>query len=200
MLDNLITWSGQNTNDPDRVVQLSVTLDEFVRNELQEERILSGYVAVQEIVGSLQGAFLNGLMTRDGELFERQYQYAALAHRYYMERQLRQIATGGTNARTEVLPRDFREAAGLVFSQTASLLPIEQAEIIYGEAPPELKVWAYDILVERFKPQADANAVEFGSPPFEVLFAQPEGIERHRAFIQQRSQERDADRPEIQAK
>lgn len=200
MLDHLISWSGQNTNDPDRVVQLSVTLDEFVRNELQEERILSGYVAVQEIVGSLQGAFLNGLLTRDGELFERQYQYAALAHRYYMERQLRQIATGGTNARTEVLPRDFREAAGLVFSQTASFLPIDQAEIIYGEAPSELKVWAYDILVERFKPLADANAAEFGAPPFEVLFPQPAGIERHRAFIQQRSQEREANRPDVQAK
>lgn len=197
MLDRLLTWSGQNTNDPDRAIELGVTLDDFVRNELQDERILSGYVAVQEVAGSLYGAFMNGLLARDGELFERQYQFAALAHRYYMEKQLRQVVAGGEVGRTEVMPRDFREMAGSLFAQLASILPVEQAEVLFGEAPNELRVWAYDILVERFKPRVDQAAQRFGTPAFEVLFPQPAGIERHRAMLEQRRLQREQERPEV---
>ncbi|MCB1282486.1 MAG: hypothetical protein KDB18_13270, partial [Salinibacterium sp.] len=190
MLDQLITWPGQNTNDPDRIIELGTTLDEFVTNELQDERILSGYVAAQEVAGALFGAYMDGLVGSDGELFEKQYQYAALAHRYYIERQLRRTTASGDTARTEVMPRDFREMAGTMFAQLAATLPVEQAEVMYGEAPQNLKVWAYDVIEERFKPMVDRNANEAGGEPFDLLFPKPEGLEEHRAYLEQRRQQR----------
>ncbi len=196
MLDQLITWPGQNTNNPDRMVELGTTLDDFVTKELEDERILSGYVASQEVAGSLFGAYIDGLLAGDGERFERQYQYAALAHRYYMEKQLQRTTASGDTGRTEIMPRDFREMAGTMFAQLASTMPVEQAELMYGEAPNELQLWGYDIILERFKPIVDLNAAETGSDPFEILFPLPDGLEAHRAYIFQRRQNRQDSRQE----
>ncbi len=196
MLDQLIAWPGQNTNNPDRMVELGTTLDEFVVNELKDDRVLSGYVAQQEVSGSLFGAFMNGLAAGDGELFDREYQYAARVHLYYMQKQIQQTTASGDTGRTEVMPRDFREMAGNLFANLAGTLPVEIAETMYGSAPPELRVWGYDIILARFKEVVDRNAEANGTPVFDVMFPMPVGIEQHRQYITDLRRQRIEDRQE----
>ena len=172
------TWEGQNVNDPDRARLLSLPLEEFVYAELTDRQD-SGYVAVQEVVGALQGAYLSGLLGDDTDLFRELFKYAADFHNFYFKKQFRSTNIDPTAARMEQMDSDFRNVAGGIFYQFLTQLPLGDAERVYNRAPEDLRLYAYDMLVERFKALKD-DEENRGGTKFEVSFPAPPGLEAHR--------------------
>lgn len=185
------TWDGQNMNNPWRVEEYSRPLSEFVEEELKE-RFKSPSVAVQEIGGALQGAYTSGLLAGNGPLFRAQFEYAKRFHRYFLEQQLRETLAGRQYGRLEMFDRDFGMVAGGVFTQMIGILPLEDAETMYDNAPNDLKQYAYDMLVQRFKAGLEEEVRRVGGRPFEEIFPEPPGMARFRVDYQQMIEEREA--------
>ncbi len=198
-LDRLVTFRGQNLNDQQAKAEIAnMTVEEFVRAELQDERILSGYVAVSEIVGALEGAFTSGLLAGDMEAFQLQFDYAREAHKFFMERQRREThQSGGGVARNDVLNPDFTIVAGQVFAMLMSNMPVEQAELLYGNAPAGLQQRVYDALYVTFRDELNAQG-ELGGRDFNAVFPEPAGMEAYRAELQRRRQIGDAESIDVQ--
>ncbi|MEN0021128.1 MAG: hypothetical protein AAF747_09625, partial [Planctomycetota bacterium] len=167
------------------------TLQEFVKNELEQgDRFTSDYVFLSEFQGSLQAAFINGLLASNEEIANRSLQYARQLHRGYMQRQLNDTAQAAIDrSRREVVSRDFLEAAGTFFAQFLSQLPLEDMSVMYNNAPEGLRQWPYDQLRAGLKPGIDEDAEQFGSETFDQLFPEPPGMAEHRARLQQRREE-----------
>ena len=194
----LATYPRGNTNDPFFEIDTAVPLDEFVLNELKDERILSTYVMVSEVIGSLQGAYINGLMANDMEVFQQSFQWAKQAHEYYFESQVRDVVAAGGDTRTGVLDPDFRIVAGGVFASMIQLMNVEQASFTFQRAPADLQRFAYDQLAAGWKPEIDKQAEADESEPFEVLFPEPSGMAAHRAWLQRVAEEREAKRADLE--
>lgn len=192
------TYPGQNVNNPFFNGEVSMPLDKFVLRELQEDRIRSAYVLVSEVVGSLQGAYVGGLLGGDEELFRSSFRWAAQAHKYYMETQVRDTVTSGADPRTAVLDPDFRIVAGDIFARTIELMQLDEARDMYGAAPADLQRFGYDFLVAAWKPNIDQQVVEGLSEPFEKLFPEPVGMEAHREWLKQLAAEREKMRIDLE--
>lgn len=194
------TFPGRNVNDPFFDIEASVKIDEFVLRELQEDRIRSPYVLVSEVVGSLQGAYINGLLGGDQELFRTSFEWAAQAHRYYMETQVRDIVAGAADTRTGVLDPEFRIVSGDLFARTIQLMNLEDAANMYGRAPVQLQQFAYDFLAAGWKEEMDADAEAGEGKPFDEVFPEPAGMDDHRAWLQKIAEERQQKRMNLEQK
>lgn len=182
------TWEGANMNDPARKYLFSRPLDEFVQEELAE-RFKSPSVATSEVFGALDGAYISGLLGSDSELFGSQFEYAKRFHRFFMENQLRSTPTGDAYKRLEFLDRDFRIVAGQHLSNIIGVLSLDDAETIYDNAPEDLRRYAYDTLVDRFKESIDADQAA-GGRPFGQIFPEPQGMKEFRVEYQNALEER----------
>lgn len=171
-------YKGQNTNDPERAVKFGQPLREFIDQELND-RFSTPYVAVSEIAGALQGAFAQGLLGGDDELFRGQFEYAKRVHRWFMEQQRKKTNVDPNLSRMDVLDPDFRLVAGGFFAQFCTFLTLDDAERLYNNAPNDLKLFAYDVLKDMYKEVVDADT-QHGGRPFNQVFPEPQGIEEHR--------------------
>lgn len=194
----LRTFPGQNLNDPDRSIELSKPLEEFVMDELKD-RQNSPDVAKQEVVGSLQGAFLNGLLAGDDDLFQQQVEYAKLSHRYFFEQQYRITGVSPTVARMEQMDASFPVVAGQVFAEVAASLDVDEAQLMFIRAPDGLRVYAYDLMQQRFREELDRGAAA-GGKKFDEVFPQPAGLEEHRKFMADRLERRNRQRLNVEQK
>lgn len=185
--DELGAWTFANINDPERPERFALPIDEFVKTELQD-RYITPNVAREEVVGGLLGAFASGLLGGDMRSFNAQIDYARSAHRYFFEQQFRVNSVDPNFARMEQMPRDFNVLAGGVFANFVSILDLDDAQAVYDRAPPNLKLYAYDVLAARFRAMLDADAAQTGQS-FDALFPAPEGLDAHRARLEQRRRE-----------
>lgn len=185
-LRKLATWPHQNLNDPDRPITLSMPIEEFVDSELVD-RATSPNVAREEVTGALMGAFASGLLGGDMELFNAQFRYAADFHRYYFQEQGRLNAIDPANKRMAQMPEDFRLMAGGLFAMFTTMLDPEDSQVVYGRAPNDLKVFAYDVLADRFRAGFDELAKQ-GGQPFDILFPPPPGLEEHRQRMREETE------------
>jgi hypothetical protein len=192
------TYPRQNINDPFFQVDVSMKLDAFVLKELQDDRVRSPYVMVSEVMGSLQGAYVNGLLAGDDEVFRTGFEWARQAHRYYYETQVRDIVAGGADTRTGVLDPDFRIVAGDTFARIIQLMRVDQASFMFQRAPVDLQQFAYDFLLAAWKPEIDTQAAAGTGRPFGELFPEPPGMEAHRAYLAQVRAEREAKRADLE--
>jgi hypothetical protein len=179
--ERLRTYARQNMHDPDRFRKFSLPLDEFADEELADS-FTRAPIAVLQISAALDGSFMTGLLAGDNELFESQFEYAKVAHKYYMQAQLKQSAVNLEDARTAQLSPDFRIVAGQYFFQFVGSLSRDDAEIVYLRAPNDLRLWAYDALREAYKANIDEDAKKSGRT-FDIIFPPPEGLEEHRAMV-----------------
>ncbi|MBU6413756.1 MAG: hypothetical protein KGS45_09790 [Planctomycetes bacterium] len=184
----------QNLNNPDRKYELS-DLDKFVEQELKD-RQTSPDVAVQEVVGSLMDGFQKGLLGRDTEGYRAAVDYARAFHGNYMAQQLKDLIVG---ARTEKMPRDFNEVAGVVFSQFIEMLSPDEAETAYAGADDELRRWAFDKLKGIYS-ELYAQAAEKGGRTFATVFPEPPGMDLFRAQRQRVMEQRSQDRGDVKEK
>jgi len=180
----LVLFEGQNLNDPERARKYSLPIDQFVEQELTDRQI-SFNVAVQEVGGALQDAFVNGLLSGNNEVFRAAMEYAAKAHAYYMKQQLRTVAVNPDAGRTEVMPKDFRFMAGTIFAQFMTSLNVDDARLVYGSAPNDLKLYAYDVLRNGWR-EPETGMLVATQMPFETAFPEPEGIVEFRANLARR--------------
>jgi hypothetical protein len=198
MKDDLMRWPHHNRNDPERPYLFALNLDDFVKKEL-EESLTRPSVVREEVVGSLHGAFINGLLAGDAELFEAQVRYAALVHRYFFEKQnVKNTLEPGALRMAQIDPH-FPTVLGQEFALLLIMLEQDDAEKLFDAAPRDLRVWGYDIIQARFKESMDFLA-GMGGKKFAEVFPEPPGLEEHRRRmreIEQRNRERT---PSVQQK
>lgn len=178
----LRTYPGQNLNDPGKTYNYSRPMEQFVEEQL-EDRQTSPDVARSEIVGSLQQAFVAGLLGGNTEVFRREREFAKQQHRYFFEKQYRENNVTGNEARMELFDSNFNVFEGQIFAAFIQSVGFEEAQLMYGRAPDDLRLYAYDLIVERFRTPVN-EMVPQGGKPFDLMFPEPPGIEQHRAFLQ----------------
>lgn len=196
MKNDLANFELANRNDDRRAQWLAQDIDRFVQAELVD-RIGSPTVALQEITGALQDAILTGLVGGDDEVFRSSLDYARQFHAAYLRQQLRDNAQDPMG-RMEFLDRRFDFVVGQVFASILPALDVDLAQQAYYNAPEDLRRWAYDDLVLRFKPLFED---EEGNPhvegrSFDAVFPEPEGMERFRQMLaeEMRSRQRQLER------
>lgn len=185
LYSDLRNYPHQNMNDPERPFIMSRPLAEFVDREIADQEKVP-YVAVSETVGALQGAYTSGLLAGNMDEFRAQMEYAKQFHRYYMEAQARLNPLDVGTARMELMDRDFGVVAGVVFAQLCSIVPREQAEALYARAPDDLRVYAFDLLVARFKKDMDAEVAK-GGKAFDLVFPEPPLMAQHRQKMEDKA-------------
>lgn len=184
--ESIATWEGQNANDPFRADEYSVPLDEFVAKNTFE-RYGSPHVAKQEVYAALQGAILTGLLVGDSETFDGMWSFAAQVHAYYEQEQVRDvIAAGQSGARMEFMDRDFRFVAGNFFAEIITLLPPDEAELVYQRSPTDLQQFAYDTISERYRPYFERE----GDTAFDIAFPEPADMDQFRTWYRLKLEER----------
>lgn len=183
MKDELAVWPWHNTNDPSRAALFGLPLTEFVEKELADQ-LTRPSVVREEIVGALQGAFINGILGGDSELFRQQMTYAGNVHSFYYKAQNNATYLDPTAGRMSQFPRNFALMSGMEFAFMCQALDLDAAETLYDGAPEDLKRWAYDIMVEKYKVPLDQLAKEIADPlrarPFDKVFPEPSGMAQHR--------------------
>jgi hypothetical protein len=190
-------WANQN--DPDRKFRFAKPLADFVYDESPVDEYKRPAVAAAEVIGALQGAYVQGLMTGNQEEFLRQFEFAKQAHLYFMQKQRHITNMNPEMARMDLLPADFRLLAARVFAELVSVLDPEHAEAMYDNAPEELRRYGYARLREKFKPLFDELS-RGGGRTFEQVFPEPPGMEAFAVEMQRLADEESARRPNAELK
>jgi hypothetical protein len=196
--DKLITYAKLNTNDPFRPEKFNMPLKEWVVKEIsEEERFAVPNVALQEVVGSLQGAYLNGLLMGNMKLFRDCYTYAAEVHAVFVKRQVFNVAANAEDAaRMEIFARDFPRVAGQVLAVLIGNAGLPDGPAMYQRAPDDLKARTY-VLMERMNLRA---YFEQGGTSFDVFFPPVPGIEEYRAQLDADDKARAGNKPSLEHK
>lgn len=187
--ERLVTFPGININDQMKLLNVyAADLNSFIQAQFEDGRFTSPHVAVSELEGSLQGAFM-ALLAGDDAVFRSCWDYARTYHAAYRERQIKITGPSGGVGRMEMFDRDFREQAGLRFANFISELDTADAERLYARAPNDLRQWAYQMIAFQFSNSTNAS-VALAGRPFQEVFPEPEGMDEFRAYIKS-LQERD---------
>jgi hypothetical protein len=199
MKEELALWHRHNLNDPERADLFSLPLEEFVREELKDQ-LSRPSVAREEVVGALEGAFVNGLLAGDDALFREQVEYAKMVHAYYFKEQSHKNAIDVNSPRMGQMDPDFRWVAGPEFATLAARLELEDAERLYDAAAStgDLQKFAYDILRDNYKAAID-ELHKAGGRPFEQIFPEPDGMEAFRKEFEEKRQKL-LERPGVELK
>ncbi len=181
--DKLRNWDGHNFNDTTIVDEFALSLKDFAEKQIFDS-MGSPQVAVSEVYGALQGAFFSGLMAGDVDVFNAQWAYARSAHAYFFGEQFNLVVAASGAARMEFMDRDFPFLAGNIFVNILTTLGPNEAELLYGNAPEDLRRYAYDSLTLRFKQFIDQLEKQGDSEPFDLIFPEPNGMDEFRVVYQ----------------
>ncbi len=186
-------FENQNMHDTERQLDIrSMPLDEFVQFNLLD-RMSSPNIAVQEVYSNLQGAYAS-LLRGEQDAFANQFEYAKRTHRYFMTQQYREVvAAGASGQRMEFMDADFRLVAGGAFTNIISILPLQEAQLLYTYAPDDLKRFAYDIMLQRFQEDVNEDAEGEGDT-FASLFPEPPDMEAFRVYLASKERQRSEER------
>jgi hypothetical protein len=190
MKDELAEWEFHNINDRERKELFALDLDDFVKKEL-DDALTRPSVAREEIVGAIQGGLLNGLLIGDDELFRNQIDYAKLIHTFFFQHQGVKNALDPNQLRMAQIDPDFGMVVGSEFAAMVGMLDIEDAERLYEGAPETMRVFGYDLLVERFKEVLETvHKLDPTKKTFDQTFPEPPGIQEHRRMMAERAKQR----------
>jgi hypothetical protein len=190
-LEKFRTWRGVNVNDADFSYEASLPLDQFAAYQLHESTG-SPQVAVSEVYGALQGAFFQGLLAGDFDVFNGYWDYARNAHAKFFNEQFNNVVAATDGVRMEFMDRDFPFLAGNAFTNNIVNLPFDEAELLYANAPEGLRRYAYDSLVVRFKEFIDAQHEQgLLDVEFDIAFPMPAGMDAHRELYELKRSERE---------
>lgn len=182
--EKLITLPGMNIQDPARrAEELARPLEAFVMDEIvKENRETSPVVAMQEIAGALQSAFINGLLTGDQKRFDEEFKYARLFHKQYQDTQHFKTWVAGQQGRLGM--PEFDAFAGQLFAGLIEAAGVPAGPTMFRRAPADLQARAY-VYLERslMRQRMDADAKQ-GGPSFEVWFPEPAGVGLYRMQLE----------------
>ena len=183
---DLYSYPGLNTNHPDLYHNLSRPLEEFVQSEIldsgkdpNDSRATNPTVALQEVSGALQSAYVNGLLRGDMKAFAKEFDYARLFHATYQNTQSFKVWVAGSQGRLG-FPK-FEFMASEVLAQLIQIIGLPQGPEMYRRAPIDLQARAY-VFLERsaLKTQLDQAVEKDGEPPFNVWFPEPKNVAQYR--------------------
>jgi hypothetical protein len=189
MKDDLAVWKYANRNDPERKDLFALSIEDFVRKEL-EDQLNRPSVAREEVVGAIQGAFVQGLLAGDHELYDQQIHYAKWVHEYFFTKQSVKNSMDPNQLRMAQMDPDFGVVVGTEFAALISQLDLDDAERIYDNVENEVRVFGYDALIERFKGALDEQQKN-GGRGFAQIFPEPPGLAAHRARMDAMAKKRD---------
>ena len=171
----LASWPGRVRNDIDQDRVRTLPLEEFVV-EIVKDRVTSPNIALQEIIGSLYGAYVNGLLSNDQELFRRQFEYARTFHAKFSEEQKRKTAAAGeTDRMLSQISGKFEEVASRMLVSLLLQLPRTEQTLLYRRSPTDLQAYAYYVLENNVRPRDEqGNPIE---SEFDYLFSPPAGYD-----------------------
>jgi hypothetical protein len=192
--DKLASWEGRNKNDFRMEAIRTMSLEEYVQEQIID-RSNTPYLAMQEVYGSLQGAFYYGLLAGDDELFRSQYEYAVKFHRVFFEQQFRITNVDPNAPRMAAMDPNFNVIAAQVLFATIQLLGPIDGSVIYNRAPAELQRWTYYFIEADLSAGAERQAAspsgaaptgpQANAPaPTSPLFPKPEGYDAFRSTIE----------------
>lgn len=179
-----------NTHMSELPYKLSLPLAEFVVKEItDDERVTSPQVALQEISGALEAAYVEGLLGGNTQVFDSNMQYAQLFHREYQQTQGFKTWVSGEQGRLGFPP--FEIFASQIFAGIIMSIGVPQGPIMYQAAPTWLRARAYVFLsASDIKPSMD-QAEQAGAPSFDAWFPPPEGVEAVREEMRRFFDQRD---------
>jgi hypothetical protein len=177
--DKLASWQGRNQNDYRQEAIRTMDLEEYVAEQIKE-RTNAPNLALQEVYGSLQGAFYNGLLAGDDELFRTQYEFARKFHRVFMEQQYRQtnVDPNDPGRMAGVMSANFADVAGQVLYMTIELLGPIDGSAIFSRAPEEARLVAFDLIELGMERDEKGNII---ASDMQRLFPEPAGFKAFRA-------------------
>ncbi len=188
MLDDLRSFEGANVHQPDRADQYAVTLEEFVATEVAgDRRFTNPTVAMQEVQGSLDGAFTS-LLSGDMKGFRSQYVYAKEFHTVFMSNQFFKTNVNQEDrARLELMPRDFQVMAGSQLARMLDMLGGAKGAQLYARTallPDDLQRAAYYFFEQnpRFK-QSKAEIDQDGVSLADRFFPEPPQMDEMRVIM-----------------
>jgi hypothetical protein len=174
-------WEGLNKHDFTREVERVAPLEDYVNQQISD-RTSTPSLALQEVYGSLQGAFYNGLLAGDDELFKSQYEYAKRFHKAFMDQQYRITNVDTTLGRQSgVMNPDFRFVAGQILFITMQLIGPVDGSAIFNRAPEEVRPYAY-WFIERDLPRDEKGNIT-ADPSVLRLFPEPGGYKLVKAEL-----------------
>ena len=177
----LAGWPGRVTNDIDQDRIRTLPLEEFVV-EVVKDRVTSPNIALQEIIGSLYGSYVNGLLANDIDWFRKQFEYARTFHAKFTEEQKRKTAAAGdTDRMLSQISGKFEEVASRFLANLILQLPPTEQALLYRRSPPDLQAYTYYILENNARPR-DEQGKPIASE-FDYLFSPPEGYEAFRRML-----------------
>ncbi|MDI1288677.1 MAG: hypothetical protein PSX37_01840, partial [bacterium] len=161
-----------NLVGPNSREDFTLPLEEFVQKELAD-RYTSPYIAVAQVTGALSSAYASGLLGGDPDLFRTQFDFAKRVHTFFFTEQSRTNAINREQNRMDQMDPDFRILAGGFFFQFMIALDLDDAERAYDAAPDDLRAFAYDALLGRYKPELDELSKKGLTRSFEQIFPIP---------------------------
>jgi hypothetical protein len=165
-------WKGAVKNDDITARVGTGPLEDYIEYHIND-RTNTPNVALQEVQGSLRGAYLLGLLAGDEGRFRNQFEYAKRFHKAYWDQQYRLTNVDPNDPRMKVMDTDFRvEAARVLRNTIAQLGPVDGA-LIYQRAPGDLQNFVYEILDATERPRDEKGVPN--SPGFERMFPEPPG-------------------------
>ena len=190
MKDDLAVWKHHNIHDNERKELFALNLDDFVKKELTDQALTRPSVAREEVVGALQGAYIQGLIAGDMELYREQFDYARLTHEYFFIKQGWKNQLDPNQLRMAQMDSDFVMVAGTEFAALANTLDVENAERLFDKAPDQIKRFGYDLLADHFRDVLDTTAKEGKGRTFAQVFPEPPDMARFREQIEAKAKER----------
>ncbi|MFM9957169.1 MAG: hypothetical protein ACKVZJ_03770 [Phycisphaerales bacterium] len=182
-MQRLITWEGNNINDPDKWVEYQLPLGEFVKKQLANDRLSVPHVAAGEVASALMDAFYNGLLRNNLRRFAAGFKYAEEVHKLYYEEKQTVRTTPDRENRMEEMPTNLGDMAAQVLISMMAMGDMDptQAATIYTKAPAEIQRYAYDqlraIMLRRGMPENSVNSL-YPEPPGMVAFRAARAAER----------------------
>ncbi|MCC6322016.1 MAG: hypothetical protein IT438_11345 [Phycisphaerales bacterium] len=178
-------WLNDNT---DKRAIYGRTLADFVNHEITDEnRFESPPVALQEINGAFEAAFVEGLLGGNTPVFQSNMEYARLFYDKYQQTQKFQVWVAGKEGRMGFPP--FYILASNVLARLIIAADVPQGPAMFRRAPDELRPRTWVLLEEFGYPARFAEAEKQGQPGFKVWFPEPSGVAAAREEFQ-----READR------
>lgn len=180
---DLYHWKDRVQNDWGKSEEYLASLEDFVIKQMND-RITSPNVAVQEIYGALQSAFIHGLLAGDEQVFRANFSYAQRFHAAFMKEQYRLTPAGGDRQRMEVVPRDFGQAAAEMLRHIliGTGMPMTDAALVFRRTPDDLRVRVWDVMDLQNRPRDDKGAPI--ASIFDLVFPKPPGVDAFRAARQ----------------
>lgn len=181
-----------NTNNIYIREELGQPIEQFVTQEiLKDDRTTSPTVAMQEIAGSLQNAFVTGLLAGNDEAFRNEYEYARGFHARYQDSQSFKVwlAQNESQGKGRLGLPEFDYFAATILAGLIEAMGIPQGPVLYRRAPSDLQCRAYP-LIERSRMRAgleemtkQAESQSMSAPTFQTWFPEPQGVEACRRVM-----------------